>query len=102
MTNRWRLGDHIMLREIYREWVWSAKPVIVIRDAPELVAVAILPGICWKQPRSLDGGRVGVADVLSDRWALTDQVGRAAVRCSCTFPARGMPSWPFTKRTSPS
>lgn len=70
--NTWVAGDHILLREIRQTRVWSARPVIVVRDSGDLTALYIAPDTCWKQPRSLDDQRVRVADVLSDTWVLTD------------------------------
>ncbi len=61
-----------MLREVRQGRVWSAKPVIVVRDAPDLVALYTIPGTRCKSPRSLEGGRVGVIDIVSDTWVLSD------------------------------
>ena len=71
---RWGEGDHIVLRGVLRGRVWSAKPVIVVRDGPELVALYLMPGVRWKQPRSRGGGRVGVIDIVAESWALFDAV----------------------------
>lgn len=54
--------------------VWSAKPVTIVCDRPDLVALWIAPGMRWKQPQRPDGGPVGVVDVLRDRWVLADAV----------------------------
>lgn len=69
----WSAGDSIVLREVRQGRVWSAKPVIVVRDAPNIIALYIKPGIQWKQPCALDGRRVGVTDVESETWVLRDR-----------------------------
>lgn len=71
--NGWRAGDHVVLREVRQGRVWSAKPMIVVRDAPDLVALYVIPGTRWKQPQSVDGRRVGITDVISDTWVLSDR-----------------------------
>ena len=68
----WSPGNHVVLREVRRGQVRSAKPVTVVRDWPDLVALWIAPGTRWKQPRHPDGSPVGGIDVLSDRWVLAD------------------------------
>lgn len=40
----WKTGDVIVSRGIYRNKVWSAIPTIVVRDIPEELALALLPG----------------------------------------------------------
>ncbi|MCA9880265.1 MAG: DUF402 domain-containing protein [Thermomicrobiales bacterium] len=61
-----------MLREVRQGQIWSAKPVTVVRDTPELVALWMAPGTHWLQPRRPDGGPVGIVDVLRDAWVLAD------------------------------
>ena len=68
----WTPGDRIVLRETRQGVVWSAKPATVVRDTPDLVALSIAPGSRWKQPRSRDGRRVGVVDVVAGTWELAD------------------------------
>lgn len=73
LMNRWPTGYSIVLREVRQGRVWSAKPVIVVRDAPDIIALYIKPGIRWKQPCALDGRRVDVTDVVSETWVLRDR-----------------------------
>ena len=40
----WKPGDVVVSRGIYRNKVWSAVPTIVVRDAPEELVLALLPG----------------------------------------------------------
>ena len=70
----WSAGAPIVLREVRQGQTWSAKPVTVVQDAPDLVALWMAPGTHWLQPQRPDGGRVGVVDVLRDAWVLGDAV----------------------------
>ncbi|MGE5464307.1 MAG: DUF402 domain-containing protein [Syntrophothermus sp.] len=40
----WRPGDVIAWRGIYRERIWHVQPTILIRDSPEEIVLALLPG----------------------------------------------------------
>ncbi len=40
----WKPGDHVVLRGIYNNHVWIAQSAIVVKDQPDEVALAILPG----------------------------------------------------------
>lgn len=72
MTTRyWQSGDAIVLREIWRSRVWSARTVLVVADAPERIALCTLPGTIWKQPHDLAGNP---QRQLVDDWRLADVV----------------------------
>lgn len=70
----WSAGAPIVLREVRQGQIWSAKPVTVVQDAPELVALWMAPGTHWLRPQRPDGDRVGVVDVLRDAWVLGDAI----------------------------
>lgn len=70
----WSAGASIILREVRQGQIWSAKPVTVVQDTPELIALWMAPGTRWLQPRRPDGGRVGIVDVLRDSWVLGEAV----------------------------
>ena len=44
MQKIWKPGDIVAMRGIYDQRVWSAQPAIIIKDSPEEVIFAILPG----------------------------------------------------------
>jgi len=67
-----RVGNQVVLREMWRGRVWSARPMIVVEDTPELLALYICPGTLWKQPRTPDGGRVSPESRARGDWALFD------------------------------
>ncbi len=73
-TPYWTAGDQIVLREVWRGKVWSAKPVTVVQDTTHLIALYMATGTCWKQPRALDGGSVQPHTLLpAGEWQLADQ-----------------------------
>ncbi|MGH2403951.1 MAG: DUF402 domain-containing protein, partial [bacterium] len=64
-----RPGDQIVLRQVWQGKVWFVRPVTVVRDAPELVALYVAPGTICKWPRTVDGQRLRVP---RDEWVLED------------------------------
>src|SRR5215213_1446004 len=70
----WVSGNCVILREVRQGQVYSAKPVTVVCDRPDLVALWIAPGTRWKHALRPDGGPVGVEDIMRDRWVLADAV----------------------------
>lgn len=61
-----------MLRETWRGRVWTARPAIVVADAPDLVALYVPAGVCWKRPVGPDLRPVR----LPGRWTLADRTWR--------------------------
>ena len=55
MNKRWEPGDHILLRDVWREKVWSARPVTVVHDQKDLVVLFMPKGVKWKMPVTLNG-----------------------------------------------
>jgi len=56
MVDFWKSGDVIVWRGIYRNKVWHAQTVIVAKDTPEEIAMALLPGAeCVAPEGYLDG-----------------------------------------------
>jgi len=75
MSLHWKAGDQIVWREVWRGRVWSAKPVTVVQDTPDVVALWMASDTCWKVPRALDGSPVRPSTRLPDaQWQLVDQV----------------------------
>ena len=67
-------GNTIVLREIWQGRVWSAKPVIVVQDTPEILALYLPPGTPYKQPRTLDGREVTPVTRVQGEWLLADNL----------------------------
>ena len=57
MTKHWKPGDIISWRGIYRSRVWHAQTVIVVSDAPDETALALLPGTECMSPEGYSLGK---------------------------------------------
>jgi len=65
----WKPGDIIVWRGIYRNRVWHAQPVIVVKDTPEETVVALLPGAKGVAPEGYADGK----DRDKRRWSFKDK-----------------------------
>lgn len=70
MASPWKPGDQIVLREVWQGKVWTGRPVTVVQDEPDLLALFIPAGTPWRKPVAPDGGplRLPVSE-----WVLADQ-----------------------------
>jgi hypothetical protein len=67
----WPPGAHIIIREVMCRRVWTARPVTVVQDTPELIVLAMAPGTVYKHPRLLV--RDEIPPLLVDEpWRLVD------------------------------
>ena len=67
-------GQTILLREIWQNRVWSARPGIVVQDTPELMVFYIPAGTGtnWKRAVALDGTPATIENRLWSGWLLED------------------------------
>jgi len=66
----WSPGDQIVYREVWRGKVWTARPVTVVQDAPDLVVLYLCSGTRWKIP---GGSRSQFGHLLrTGDWQLID------------------------------
>ncbi len=64
----WRAGTPVVYRELWQGKVWTARPVRVVQDAPDLIALYLGLGTQWKLPA---GGRERyLAYQLGGEWEL--------------------------------
>lgn len=63
-------GDHIVLREVWRGRVWTARPAIVVEDSPDLVALHLAEGSIWKRAFDISGMP---KHIPAGDWALGDE-----------------------------
>ncbi len=66
----WREGDQILLREIFRGRLWTARPATVAAVRDDLVAVYLAPGTIFKVPANTS--RDGILERLARGWELRD------------------------------
>jgi hypothetical protein len=71
LTPGYRPGDQALLREVWQGKVWAVRPVTVVRDKPDLVALHIAHGTMWKRPVARDGRRLRLP---AEDWWLEDAV----------------------------
>ncbi len=86
--SRWAPGAHILNREVWRGRVWTARPVIVVQDEPDLTALYLPIGTPCKEPRMPDGGPL--THTLPDEWILVDHARRGATLFLCPSGAMHM------------
>ena len=54
--NIWFPGQAILYREVTQGRVWTARPVTVVRDTPELVALHLRRGAVWRRGTPVEPG----------------------------------------------
>jgi predicted RNA-binding protein associated with RNAse of E/G family len=64
-------GAHTIIREVQQRRVWTARPVSVVQDTADLLALYIAPGTMYKHPRTCAGEPVPHT-MIAD-WMLVDQ-----------------------------
>ena len=67
---RWEAGTQIVYREVWRGRVWTAMPVTVVQDTPELIALYLCPGTRWKLPE----GENFLSLLQAGDWRLRDVI----------------------------
>ena len=70
--SHWREGDTILLREIFRGRLWTARPATVAAVREGLTAVYIPPGTAFKVPAATT--REEILERLATGWDLRDYV----------------------------
>ena len=80
---RWRPGDHVVLRELWRDRVWYARPAIVVDDLPHLRMFYVPPDVTALVPVGNDRAPLRL---YTDDWALVRQRRGAAGVLSFAFP----------------
>ncbi len=48
--SQWTTGKQVIYREIWRGKVWTARPVTLVQDTPDLVVLYLCSGTHWKLP----------------------------------------------------
>src|SRR5689334_4219705 len=67
----WAPGSQVVTREVMCGRVWTARPVTVVQDTPDLIALSMVPGTVYKHPRLPD--RDEIPPLLVDEpWRLID------------------------------
>jgi uncharacterized protein len=69
-ADRWRPGDAIALREVWRGRVWGALPATVVEDTPAQRTLLVWPDSSWMVPVDPDGRDLRIPE---GDWALRDR-----------------------------
>jgi hypothetical protein len=68
----WGRGSQVVYREVWRNKVWTARPVTVVQDTPDLAVLYICSDTRWKIP-SRPAGYNDIAHArLSGEWGFKD------------------------------
>jgi hypothetical protein len=89
---RWTAGDRIILREVYQGRVWAIRPVTVVGDSADQIALYLAPGTTWKRPISASGEPLRIQ---APEWELADLpwAGNAALRLTTSGAAHSVILW---------
>ena len=68
---RWLPGDQVVLREVFHGRICAARPVTIVEDRDDLVALHLPPRMRFKRPAALDGRPLRVHR-RDDDWTLVD------------------------------
>ncbi|MBI2849895.1 MAG: DUF402 domain-containing protein [Chloroflexi bacterium] len=72
--SRYSRGEAIVLREIWDEKIWIARPATVIQDSPELIATYVPPNTHAKRHCGAHGDHVTAQERRDKEWGLQDVV----------------------------
>jgi hypothetical protein len=70
-VRRFRPGERIVLREMWHGRIWTARPVVTVRDADDGQMFFMAPGVAWKHPRGRDGEWLRLPN---GDWTLDDRI----------------------------
>ena len=92
VPRRWSRGNPIVLREVYQGRVWAVRPVTVVEDSPDRIALYHAPGTIWKRPVSTSGEPLRLQ---APEWELADLpwAGNAALRLTTPGAAHSVILW---------
>jgi len=68
---RWHPGETVLLREVWHDRIWTARPAITVRDDDDVAAFCVLPGTRWKAPVRRNGAPLRLPE---DDWRLVDRL----------------------------
>jgi hypothetical protein len=73
--SHWQPGDAIVYREVWQGRVWTGRPVTLVQDDPELIALYLADGTHWQRPEPLDASEDLFGCLLpGGDWRLVERV----------------------------
>ena len=91
MDRRWRPGDAVALREVWRGRIWTARAATVVDDGTDRTIFYVAPGMRWKCPILPNGVWQRLP---SDDWVLGDRVWQRYRVLSFAWPGIAH-AWPW-------
>jgi uncharacterized protein len=84
MVKPFKPGQTVLVREIWQGKIWTARPMVLVQDTAELLALYWVPGTRWKRARNHQGGEVPTLDRKMQKWELHDDIwkGEGTLRLS--------------------
>ena len=82
-------GTAIALREILRGRIWAARPLLVVRDDPDLMMFYATMGARWMAPDTTDRGDLIRTKATASSWALVERTWNETHVLSFTWPGAG-------------
>lgn len=61
----------MLLREVWRGRIWTARPAVAVRDDDDIAAFCVLPGTRWRAPVRRNGTPLRLPE---DDWRLVDRL----------------------------
>ena len=68
MTTRFHPGSHVVLREIWHNRIWTARPYTVVEDTPDRLLLYAPAGVRWMKPNPPDRLRGPTWTLQEDTW----------------------------------
>jgi predicted RNA-binding protein associated with RNAse of E/G family len=68
-----QFGEHIVIREVLKERVWTVRPVTVLHDSPTHVVTWLAPGTRIQYPVGVERGEMCLSMWLSGEWDLYEK-----------------------------
>lgn len=80
---RFEPGEPVVLRDVWRDAIWAARPAVVVQDEPAQHAFCVFPGTRWKGPASRDGTTLRLRET---GWRLVDRLWAGSTILSFAWP----------------
>jgi len=77
-------GQIVLVREIWQGRVWTARPMVLVQDTTEMLALYWMPGTLCKRARNHQDEEVSITERKTNNWILQDNIweGEGTLRLS--------------------
>ncbi len=91
LTPYWRSGDAVVMRDIWNGKISNARPVTVVRDSADLIALWTAPGTRWKVATKPDGRTARIP--LDTHWDYRERVWTGGGVLHLMMPGAAHATW---------